>query len=103
MSAANDGRVGAGRQRGVDGRFTVIGRRKTGRLDLRLLGVFPVVVGCNDNAARVKQLERRILQRTGNAKSGERWPEGSEQQCLVYHSISPKNEPADQDVITGAD
>ena len=95
MSAASDGRVVASRQCSVDGRFTVIGRRKAGCLNLRRLRVLPVVVRCNDGASRVKKLERRILQRTSNVKSGQRWPEGSDQHRAGGQTIAAKDEAAD--------
>src|SRR5205823_11251388 len=67
--ATDDSRVGTGRQRNIDGGFTIVGRRDAARLDLRFLRIAPVVVYDGLERALAVQLEDRIGQRILNAKA----------------------------------
>ena len=50
-----------------DRRFTIVGRRDAGGLNLRFLRVTPVIVRRDHGAIAVMQLEHGILQRPGDA------------------------------------
>src|SRR5437667_11931126 len=65
--AAHDRGVISWRERRDDGAFKIIGRRKTGGLNLGLLAVSPVVVKGDEGAISIMQLQGRIGQRLGNA------------------------------------
>src|SRR5205085_10885069 len=84
VKPSNDGGVGlAGRQRPNNGGLRGVARRQPGGRNFRLLGgVLPVVITHQEGAA-LEKLERRIGQRAGNAKAGQRRPNGANDHALA--------------------
>ena len=66
--AAHNGRGIASRARDDDGRLDGVGRSEAAGLNLGLLRVLPVVVGGDEGAIDIAQLQSWIRQHVGNSK-----------------------------------
>ena len=86
-----------------NGRFQIIRRRNSCRLDLSLLAAtiafrFPVVVCLERRAATIVQLKDRVSQKARHASIGERWTYPANDHLLW---VDPRdNESADQYVVS---
>src|SRR5438309_949735 len=99
--AAHDRGVISRCERRDDGALKIIGRRKTGGLNLGFLAVSPVVVKGDDGAIPIMQLQGRIGQRIGNAILGQGGANGAHDYSLL--SAASNNKAADHDIVAGLD
>src|SRR5207237_8981926 len=97
--AAHNRGVISWRERRDDGALKIIGRRKTGGLNLGLLAVSPVVVKGDEGAIAIMQLQRRIGQRLGNAILGQGGANGAHDYILLPGAGD--DQAADHDIVAG--
>src|SRR5437763_2877618 len=102
VTAGEHGRVRPRRKIGDDRRFAIVRGRDPGRLDVRLLGVSPVVVKRNRNPVSIVQFQSRILERMRDAGRGQRWADGAHDYSRAAGSAG-ENKPGNHHAVIRRD
>ena len=104
VEAGEDGRVEPGWQRRGNRRLLRIRRRQAGGGNLRSLGgiILPVVIGEDQCAVLVTQLERRIGQGVRDAERGQARAETAHNDAIIPRVIA-EDEPGNHHAIAGTD